>query len=414
MDAGLAAAAELAAGLPPDSDLVVVRAGTRTILAWEPSAVIRSSGRSAFERLHSLGAGWWAGALSYDLGRDLEPAGTRPGPDFDVPDVLLARFDRRVVFAPDGSAHDARSAAAFRSATRLRRGGGRRSTRSTSPGLRDGTSSLDREDFESRVRALHELIAAGEVYQVNLTRRILWDQPADDVALFRALLETSPAPHAALVRIGGVSVVSASPECFLRWRDGTVVTRPIKGTGVDPAALAANPKERAENTMIVDLARSDLSRICAPGSIEVAHLCEPEEHPGLVHLVSTVDGAFGPEVELVDVLRATLPPASVTGAPKPRALQVIDDFEPVRRGYYCGALGWMDTRRGTGDLSVAIRTFTIAHGRTALGVGSGIVADSHPAREWEETELKAARLLAAAARPTSRARPTTTVEDPAR
>ncbi len=411
MDAGLAAAADLAAALPPDADLVVVRAGTRTILAWEPSAVIRSSGLRAFSRIRTLGAGWWAGALSYDLGRDLEPAGSRPAPDFDVPDVLLARFDRRVVFAPDGTADDSRSVAAIRSAGRVPRRG---RSRGGSPGLRDGASSLDRDGYEHRVRALQELIAAGEVYQVNLTRRILWQQAADDVALFRALLDTSPAPHAALVRIGGISVVSASPECFLRWRDGTVVTRPIKGTGVDPAALSANPKERAENTMIVDLARSDLSRVCAPGSIDVAHLCEPEEHPGLVHLVSTVDGAFSPRVELADVLHATLPPASVTGAPKPRALQVIDEFEPVRRGYYCGALGWMDTRRGAGDLSVAIRTFTVAHGQTALGVGSGIVADSHPAREWEETELKATRLLAAAGRPTGTNRPPASVEDPVR
>jgi para-aminobenzoate synthetase component I len=199
----------------------------------------------------------------------------------------------------------------------------------------------------------------------------------------------------------GLAVVSASPELFLRVaRDAAgvriVETRPIKGTGAEPDALARSGKDRAENVMIVDLARNDLGRVCEFGSVRVPALCSVEAHPGLFHLVSTVTGRLRPEVDLAGLVRATFPPASVTGAPKPRVMQAIEDLEPVRRGVYCGAVGWVDGDRSRVELAVAIRTFTITGGRTHLGVGGGIVADSVAACEWAETELKAARLLAAA------------------
>jgi para-aminobenzoate synthetase component 1 len=148
--------------------------------------------------------------------------------------------------------------------------------------------------------------------------------------------------------------------------------------------------------MIVDLARNDLGRVCEFGSVEVTDLLHAEAHPGLVHLVSTVRGRRRNGTGVGSLVRATFPPASVTGAPKPGVLQAIEDLEPVRRGVYCGAIGWLDTTRDEGDLSVAIRTFTIADDSTTLGVGGGIVADSRPADEWAETELKVAQLLRAA------------------
>jgi para-aminobenzoate synthetase component 1 len=148
--------------------------------------------------------------------------------------------------------------------------------------------------------------------------------------------------------------------------------------------------------MIVDLARNDLGRVCEPGSISVPSLCALESHPGLHHLVSTVRGRVRDDVDTRALLAATLPPASVTGAPKPRVLQIVEDLEPVRRGVYCGGFGWIDTARDEADLALAIRTFTLFDDRTELGVGAGIVADSSPSGEWEETELKAARLLALA------------------
>ena len=192
----------------------------------------------------------------------------------------------------------------------------------------------------------------------------------------------------------GLAIVSASPELFLRI-DEPLRSRPVRSRAPPPIPrdLVASAKDHAENVMIVDLARNDLGRVCAFGSVQVPALFRVEAHPGLFHLVSTVTGQLRPDVDLADVIRATFPPASVTGAPKPRVMQAIEDLEPVRRGVYCGAIGWVDGDRGRAELSVAIRTFTIARGATYLGVGGGIVADSDPDAEWAETELKAARLL---------------------
>jgi para-aminobenzoate synthetase component 1 len=254
-----------------------------------------------------------------------------------------------------------------------------------------------------------DLLRAGECYQVNLTRRLTCDDAVDPVALHGALARSHPAPHLTLLRLPsvgpGTAVVSASPERFLRLHGRDVETRPIKGTAATGAALRASSKDRAENVMIVDLARNDLGRVCTAGSVRVPSLCALESHPGLHHLVSTVRGRLRDDVGIGELVRATFPPASVTGAPKPRVLQVIEDLEPVRRGVYCGALGWIDTSardraQVTADLAVAIRTFTVlgapGAGCTHFSVGGGIVADSRPDAEWAETELKAARLLAVA------------------
>jgi para-aminobenzoate synthetase component 1 len=262
-------------------------------------------------------------------------------------------------------------------------------------------SSLGRGDYEARVDAVVELLRAGECYQVNLTRRLTAHRVVDPVALYAQLACAHPAPYAALLRVqdpgaGRVAIVSVSPERFLRVEGREVETQPIKGTARDARTLGTSAKDRAENVMIVDLARNDLGRVCEPGSIHVPSLFAIEPHPGLHHLVSTVRGTLRPDVGTGALIAATFPPASVTGAPKPRVLQAIDDLEPVRRGVYCGGFGWIDTDRGEADLAVAIRTFCGFDDRTELGVGAGIVADSSPAAEWEETELKAARLLAAA------------------
>src|SRR5262249_36221929 len=193
------------------------------------------------------------------------------------------------------------------------------------------------------------------------------------------------------------AVVSASPERFLSWRGAHVETPPIKGAGTHPTTPRASPQGRAANVMIVDPFRHHLPRACGPPSVVGPPLCTAEAPPGLHHLVSTVRGRRRPGTGVGALVRATFPPASVTGAPKPRVMQVIEDLEPVPRGVYCGAVGWIDTERDTGDFNVAIRTFTVAKGQTHLGVGAGIVADSQPASEWAETELKARRLLGAAA-----------------
>ncbi|HET7720299.1 MAG TPA: anthranilate synthase component I family protein [Acidimicrobiales bacterium] len=261
------------------------------------------------------------------------------------------------------------------------------------------TSSLDENAYSKGVLAIREAIRNGDVYQVNLCRRLSAPLPPEfDVSgLGAALAEANPAPHAATVRIdsAGLAVASASPELFLRRRGDRVETRPIKGTAAPDGQFLA--KDRAENVMIVDLMRNDLGRVCEYGTVEVPDLCREERHPGLSHLVSTVRGRLRAGVGWAGLLAATFPPGSVTGAPKLAALDVIHRLEPVPRGVYCGAVGWVDTEARAGDLNVAIRTFWVEDGQLHLGTGGGVTWDSTPAGEWEETELKARRLLAVAA-----------------
>jgi len=263
------------------------------------------------------------------------------------------------------------------------------------PGLDEWSSSLDRDGYVAGVVAIREAIAAGDVYQVNLCRVLAAPLPpgSDVAALGAALAEGNPAPYSAVVRLPahGVHVASASPERFLR-RDGDVVeSKPIKGTAATVDGFL--PKDRAENVMIVDLVRNDLGRVCRPGTVVVPGLLDVEEHPGLFHLVSTVRGRLRPDAGWAEVLAATFPPGSVTGAPKLAALDAIARLEPASRGVYCGAVGWVDADRRVGDLNVAIRTFWFADGEVRFGTGGGITWDSTPEGEWAETELKARRLI---------------------
>ena len=256
-------------------------------------------------------------------------------------------------------------------------------------------SSLDEVTFRAGVTTIRDRIAAGSVYQVNLTRRCCTPLPpgADIAALAATLAAGNPAPFSAVLRLAhpGMHVASASPEQFLG-RDGSQLwSSPIKGTAATEADL--RDKDLAENVMITDLVRNDLGRICEFGSIHVRSLCEVEAHPGLVHLVSTVEGTLRSGVGWADILGATFPPGSVTGAPKVAALEVIRELEPVSRGPYCGAIGWVDADRLQASLNVAIRTFWFDDGFLNFGTGGGITWGSDPAGEWDETVLKARRLL---------------------
>ncbi|MCS0636225.1 chorismate-binding protein [Streptomyces sp. LP05-1] len=269
------------------------------------------------------------------------------------------------------------------------------------PAAGDWTSSLDRVAYTAGVRRIREHIAAGEVYQANLCRVLsapLADPVSDVDALTALLARGNPAPYAGTIRLPahGVEIATASPELYLR-RDGrTVESGPIKGTGRTAADLLE--KDRAENVMIVDLVRNDLGRVCATGTVTVPRLCAVEPHPGLVHLVSTVRGRLADRAGWAELLAATFPPGSVTGAPKSSALRIIEALEPAPRGPYCGGIGWVDADRGAGELAVGIRTFWIdrAAGALRFGTGAGITWGSDPEREWAETELKAARLLGVA------------------
>ena len=272
------------------------------------------------------------------------------------------------------------------------------------PAVDDWTSSLDHDGFTAGVLAIREEIAAGDVYQVNLTRRLQATLPravagtsVDIAALGSALALGNPAPFSAVVRLPDqdVQVASASPERFLSRRGDVVSSSPIKGTADREDGFLA--KDRAENVMIVDLVRNDLGRVCEWGTVQVPSLLTVEPHPGLFHLVSTVEGRLRPGLGWSDAIAATFPPGSVTGAPKLAAIRSITRLEPMPRDVYCGAVGWVDADRTEGDLNVAIRTFWIQDGLVNFGTGGGITYDSSPEGEWQETELKARRLLSVAA-----------------
>ncbi|GGO26575.1 anthranilate synthase [Microbispora rosea subsp. aerata] len=256
-------------------------------------------------------------------------------------------------------------------------------------------TSLDRDAYERGVRRIRDYIERGEVYQANLCRVLSAPLPspeaADPLALAVRLAEGNPAPYAAVVGVPGLTVVSASPELYLSRSGEVVESRPIKGTGVTADDLL--DKDYAENLMIVDLVRNDLGRVAEVGSVTVPSLFAVEEHPGLVHLVSTVRARLSGGAGWPELFAATFPPGSVTGAPKSSALRIINELEPAPRGPYCGAVGWVDADRREGALAVGIRTFWIEHDTIRFGTGAGITWGSDPRREWHETELKAARLI---------------------
>lgn len=264
------------------------------------------------------------------------------------------------------------------------------------------TVSLDDTAYVEGVDEVRERIARGTVYQVNLCR-VLSTVVGDESirSLGDVLAQGNPAPYAVTIDIpeAGLEIASASPEAYLVRRGTTVSSSPIKGTAATAAEML--PKDFAENVMIVDLVRNDLQHVCRPGTVRVDHLCRVEEHPGLVHLVSDVSGELRDGVGWREVLDSSFPPGSVSGTPKHTALQTISDLEPVPRGPYCGAIGWIDADRDEALLAVGIRTFWVdedAHGRRMLrfGTGAGITWGSDPQGELHETELKAARLVSLA------------------
>ncbi len=266
------------------------------------------------------------------------------------------------------------------------------------------TSNFSREGYLAAARRAIESIYAGEVFQVNLAQRLLRRAGIDSASLYVRLRQGNPAPFAGYFDLGRFQVVSASPERFLRLDEGRVETRPIKGTrrrtgdvaedAQLTAELRASEKDRAENVMIVDLLRNDLSQVCRADSIRLRQLCDVETYAFVHHLVSAVEGRLEAGRSAVDLLRASFPGGSITGAPKVRAMEIIAELEPTARGAYCGSLGYVGFD-GSMDLSILIRTITAGRGWWQLPVGGGIVAQSDPQLEYEETWHKARGLLQA-------------------
>jgi para-aminobenzoate synthetase component I len=315
----------------------------------------------------------WVGYIAYETGRLFERLPAKACDDLDLP---LFAFHR-----VDGT-----SAATTATAT------------PPPTGVRLVGSTFDRPGYEAAVARVIEYVFAGDAYQVNLSQRFTVETADEALAVYHRLTSGAPAAYAAFLDFGTFQIVGNSPELFLSVRDGQIITRPIKGTRPRGPGmreqLRNSEKDQAELAMIVDLSRNDLGRVCEIGSVKVVEPRVIEEHPTVFHGVATVAGSLRSGATLEDILAATFPPGSVTGCPKIRAMQIIDELEPVARGPYCGAVGEIcDDGRIT--LNVAIRTMTFKNGKAYVPVGGGIVAESTPAAEYEETIVKAKAMFAA-------------------
>jgi anthranilate synthase component 1 len=271
-----------------------------------------------------------------------------------------------------------------------------------------GQSSMTRAAFEEGVQRIKDYIVAGDAFQVLLARRISIAHDFDATDLYRALRTLNPSPYMYHLQLDGVELVGSSPELLLRVQNGEIIVRPIAGTrrraGVPvederlAVELLADEKERAEHLMLVDLGRNDVGRVARYGTVRVTDFMIVEKYSHVLHLVSEVRAELRPDVTLMGALRATFPAGTMTGAPKVRAMQIIDELEPERRGPYAGSVGYIAADGGRMDVAITIRTCVIANGVASVQAGAGIVHDSVPSREWEETESKASALLTAIGR----------------
>jgi len=341
--------------------------------------------------------------LSYDLGRLLQNVGTRHEPTSE-PLLFLARFSSLIVH--DYSTGKTVLAGDPAIAENLLRDSVD-ILRSESAKVEPPESNFTRANYLDAVETIKEQIRSGNTYQTNLTRQISVDASDAPNAIFHRLRRDHPAPFSAFLRRPDSTVISASPERFFRIEDGFISASPIKGTrprGTTPAddqrlrnELLSSRKDRAENTMIVDLLRNDLGRVCEFGTVEVESLCEIEELPSLFHMVSTIRGRLKQDTKFSDMLRALFPCGSITGAPKISTMRIIDEIERTARGLSMGAIGcFIPASFGISeaiDLSVAIRTMVIRDGIATFNVGGGIVIDSNPEKEWDETVVKSKALL---------------------
>ncbi len=353
------------------------------------------------------------GYFGYDLGRRIEILPEIAEDEERLPEMMLGIYDWAVVVDHDArqttllGLRDARRGAgcggvAFEDACAvLEDGGGRASARSFKT-RGEVRANMSKAEYLEKFERVRRYIRDGDCYQVNLAQRFSVPVEGDPWDAYRRLREVNPAPFSAYLEFGDFQVLSFSPERFLHVRAGHVETKPIKGTRprratpgedlAEAAALRNSAKDRAENLMIVDLLRNDLSKSCRPGSVKVSHLFDVESFANVHHLVSTVEGELQAGKDAFDLLQGCFPGGSITGAPKLRSMEIIEELEPHRRGVYCGAIGYL-SRHGDVDLNVAIRTAVHRNGKLTFFAGGGLVADSDGENEYQETLDKVSPLL---------------------
>ncbi|MDO8729707.1 MAG: anthranilate synthase component I family protein [Candidatus Omnitrophota bacterium] len=400
--------------------------GRYSVIAGEPSGslIARGSGGDPFSALEKKLAsrravripgfppfvGGAVGVIGFEASKLLEQLPSRAEDDLHLPDLAFLFFDEAIVLDHQEEklwvialrpTYDEAVAEIDRLLERLRRPAGRRGLPPASPaaGL---TSTHTRESFEAMVRRAKEFIAAGDIYQANLSQRFSAPLREEPWSLYRRLTEINPSPFAAFADFGSFQIVSASPERLIRVRGDRAQTRPIAGTrpkgatAVETARLRRelllNEKERAEHLMLVDLERNDLGRVCRYDTVRVDDLMGLEEYSHVVHIVSNVQGRLKTGTGFRELMAALFPGGTISGCPKIRCLEVIDELEPVRRHFYTGSLGYLSDT-GEMDLNILIRTAVVKEGQVHVQAGAGIVADSDPGREYEETLHKAQALL---------------------
>jgi anthranilate synthase component 1 len=373
-------------------------------------------------------SGGMVGYVGYDVARTLERLPAGPADDLGLPDAVFMladslvaidnAFSRAILIAsvevPPGASrdrlralYDAAEARIAELLARLQRPP-RLDPLRLAPTVELQRSSLyQRAAFERDVERIKEYIRAGEIFQTVLSRRQEVNCSASPLKVYRALRALNPAPYLYLLELEGLAIAGSSPEVLVRVEDGEVTVRPIAGTrprGASPeedeklaAELLADEKERAEHLMLVDLGRNDVGRVAEYGSVRVTEYQVIERYSHVQHIVSEVRGRLRTGLDGLDALRACFPAGTVTGAPKIRAMELIDEMEPTRRGPYAGAVGYVGWGAATLDTAIAIRTAVLARGKAYVQTGAGIVADSDPAREFQETESKAQAVLAALA-----------------
>ena len=426
-----------------DSSLTDGRGGRYSFFTADPFLTVRSRGRRVelicpagrvvteedpwrliqlllrryrVDRVESLPPflGGAVGYFGYDLGRTLErlPA---TAADEGMPELDIGFYDWVLVAdhlsgeswvvatgLPTGKEADARARlAGIQERLRVPAPSSNCAASPTAPRLR---SNFRRADYLRAVERAREYIAAGDIFQVNLSHRLEGEWSGAAWPLYERLRAASPVSYGAYLDLGATKVLSASPERFLRLDGGRVETRPIKGTRPRGRTryedrdlgegLLASEKDRAENLMIVDLLRNDIGKVSRVGSVRVPELFHLERHASVWHLVSTVTGELQPGLDAVDLLRACFPGGSVTGCPKIRAMEIIEELEPVRRGVYCGAIGYLSFT-GAMDTNIVIRTLVLRDGRMHLQVGGAVTYDSDPEAEYAETLAKGRALLGA-------------------